>query len=89
MPITLNEGSFQYARRLIAGGRFVADEPDLWNEHRPSAGRENAFIEEHGMDEYDSGIWVSMTSYQRTRKRGTSFLTVTSTRCTPLRRSLH
>lgn len=53
MPITSNEGSFQYARRLIAGGRFVADEPDLWNEHRPSAGRENAFIEEHGMDEYE------------------------------------
>ena len=48
----LNERAYEYAKNLIADGKFVLDDRDDWSEHQPSTRDENRFIEEHGMDEY-------------------------------------
>ena len=54
MTVKLNERAFEHAKTLIAERRFVYDERDAWSEHRPSAAKENRFIEEHGFEEYDA-----------------------------------
>jgi hypothetical protein len=48
----LNERAYEYAKKLVAEGKFVLDERDDWSEHQPSTQDENRFIEAHGMDEY-------------------------------------
>jgi hypothetical protein len=52
MAVRLHESSFDHARRLILADRCVLDDRDAWSEHQPSAAQENAFIEEHGYQEY-------------------------------------
>jgi hypothetical protein len=51
----LNERAYEYAKKLVAEGKFVLDVRDDWSEHQPSTRDENRFIEEHGMDEY--ALW--------------------------------
>jgi hypothetical protein len=48
----LNKRAYEYAKNLIADGKFVVDARDDWSEHQPSTRDENRFIDEHGMDEY-------------------------------------
>jgi hypothetical protein len=55
MAVKLNERSFEYSKKAVTEGRFVADERDEWSEHQPSARQENQFLEEHGWDEY--ALW--------------------------------
>lgn len=52
MAVKLNERAFDYAKRLIAMGKYVIDDRDAWSEHQPSAQKENEFIRRHGYDEY-------------------------------------
>ena len=52
MAVKLRQRSFEFAKELIEAGRTVLDERDDWSEHQPSAEEENAFIAEHGWDEY-------------------------------------
>jgi hypothetical protein len=52
MAVKLNERAFEHAKTLITERRFVYDERDAWSEHRPSAAKENRFIEERGFEEY-------------------------------------
>jgi hypothetical protein len=54
VAIKLNDRSYEHAQRLIKDGKFVLDERDDWSEHRPSTRRENEFIEQHGLDEYQN-----------------------------------
>ncbi|SRR5258708_26536994 len=55
MAAALNERAFEHAKKLIAEGKFVLDERDLWSEHQPTTEQENRFIAEHGFGEY--GKW--------------------------------
>ena len=48
----LNERAYEYAKKLVAEGKFVLDDRDDWSEHQPSTQDENRFIEAHGIDEY-------------------------------------
>jgi hypothetical protein len=52
MSVTLNKPAYDHAKRLIEDGRHVLDERDAWSEHRPSAQRENEYLQEHGEQEY-------------------------------------
>jgi hypothetical protein len=52
MAVKLNESAYNYARELIAAGRYVIDNRDAWSEHQPSARQENEFIAQHGIGEY-------------------------------------
>ncbi|MFK4850624.1 hypothetical protein ACI3KT_03235 [Microbacterium sp. ZW T6_19] len=52
MSVRLNKEALELARRLIRDGNVVRDERDDWSEHAPSTDDENAFIDEHGMDEF-------------------------------------
>ncbi|GAA1821185.1 hypothetical protein HC028_11540 [Planosporangium flavigriseum] len=52
MAVTLNERSYEFAKKLIAAGHFVLDDRDAWSEHQPSARQENEFIAEHGFGAY-------------------------------------
>jgi hypothetical protein len=52
MAIRLNMKGYDHAMKLVADGKFVEDDRDMWSEHRPSAERENQFIAEHGLNEY-------------------------------------
>ena len=55
MTVKLNNRAYDYAKGLIQGGKFVFDARDAWSEHRPSAQKENEFIQRDGMTEY--GRW--------------------------------
>jgi hypothetical protein len=55
MAVKLNERAYDHAKALITDGKVVLDDRDAWSEHRPSAERENEFIDEHGFAEY--GRW--------------------------------
>ena len=55
MTVKLNNRAYDHAKGLIQEGKFVFDERDAWSEHRPSAQKENEFIQRHGMTEY--GRW--------------------------------
>jgi hypothetical protein len=55
MTVKLNNRAYDYAKELIQECKFVFDERDAWSEHRPSAQKENEFIEQHGFAEY--GRW--------------------------------
>jgi hypothetical protein len=55
MATKLNDRAFEHAKRLIAEGEVVLDDPDDWSEHQPTAEQENTFIEKHGIGEY--GKW--------------------------------
>ena len=55
MTVKLNNRAYDHAKGLIQEGKFVFDERDAWSKHRPSARKENEFIQRHGMTEY--GRW--------------------------------
>jgi hypothetical protein len=52
MAIELNRSAYNHAKRLIADEKAVLDERDDWSEHQPTPAQENAFISEHGWNEY-------------------------------------
>ena len=52
MAVRLNDSGYRHARQLIDEGRYVLDDRDEWSEHQPSAAEENAFLEQHGFDQY-------------------------------------
>lgn len=52
MAVKLNDRAFGHAKSLIKDGSFVIDDRDAWSEHQPSAQQENAYIDEHGFDDY-------------------------------------
>jgi len=52
MSVKLNPRSFQHAKILIGQKRFVLDKMDDWSEHKPSTEKENEFLAEHGIEEY-------------------------------------
>jgi hypothetical protein len=53
MSVKLNDKSFHFAKTLVEEGRFVPDERDMWSEHKPTAEKEDEFIEKHGFGEYE------------------------------------
>ncbi|MFD5214675.1 hypothetical protein [Microbacterium sp. NPDC058345] len=52
MTVRLNKDALAHARQLLRDGDVVRDVRDDWSEHAPSTDDENAFIDEHGMDEF-------------------------------------
>ncbi|MFG2193174.1 hypothetical protein [Streptomyces sp. NPDC048639] len=52
MAVTLNERAYGHAKKLIQAEEAVLDDRDAWSEHRPSAAREDEFLERHGSGEY-------------------------------------
>ena len=52
MAVKLSRSSFDHAKQLIRERHIVLDRRDDWSEHRPSASKENEFLEEHGEREY-------------------------------------
>ena len=52
MAVTLNNRAYNHARALIDRGEYVLDEKDMWSEHQPSTRQENAYLEDHGFEEY-------------------------------------
>jgi hypothetical protein len=52
MAVRLNDSGYRHARQLIDEGRYVLDDRDEWSEHQPSAALQNAFLEQHGFDQY-------------------------------------
>jgi hypothetical protein len=50
--VKLNRTGFDFATRLVDGGKVVRDDRDMWSEHEPTAEEENAFIEQFGFTEY-------------------------------------
>jgi hypothetical protein len=70
MTVKLNRKAFEHARELIAKGRTVKDERDDWSEHAPSTDEENAWLEEHGWEEF--ALWhlgVDEAEPEQTKKR--------------------
>ena len=63
MTVRLNNRAYDYAKELIEEGKSVFDERDAWSEHRPTAEKENEFIQQHGMTEY--GRWYLGINDQR------------------------
>lgn len=55
MTVKLNRRAFEYAKQLIAEGRFIADQRDDWSEHQPTTADENEFIRKNGYEAY--GRW--------------------------------
>ena len=52
MGVKLSRAAYDLAKRAIQQGDAVRDARDDWREHQPTAGQENAFIEEHGWRAY-------------------------------------
>jgi hypothetical protein len=52
MSVKLNKRAYTHARELIEEGMVVLDRRDDWSEHRPTAASENAWIQQHGLQEY-------------------------------------
>ena len=52
MTVKLNKASFARAKKLVNGNHVVRDRRDAWSEDKPSAQKENKFIERHGFHEY-------------------------------------
>jgi hypothetical protein len=52
MAVELNQRAYQHAKVLIAQRKAVLDKMDAWSEHKPSTEKENEFLEEHGIVEY-------------------------------------
>jgi hypothetical protein len=50
--LKLNHAALDYARQLIAENHVVNDKHGTWREHRLSAEEENAFLRDHGFQEY-------------------------------------
>jgi hypothetical protein len=55
MTVKLNRRAYEHAQKLIKDRHAVLDDRDAWSEHQPSAGQENAYLEEHGFGEF--GRW--------------------------------
>lgn len=47
--------AFDHAKELIKNGKVVKDEKDAWSQDAPTTDDENAFIEDHNLQEY--GKW--------------------------------
>lgn len=71
MTVTLNKRAYEYARKLVDGGKYVLDERDAWSEHRPTAQQENQFIKEHGFGEYQK--WYLAVDDQMPEDRKTRY----------------
>lgn len=52
MAVKLNKSAFEHAKERINEEKVILDERDAWSEHQPSPQKENAFIRQHGYDEY-------------------------------------
>jgi tRNA splicing ligase len=52
MAVKLNRTAYAHAKKLIRERHAVLDARDAWSEHRPSAQQENAYLSEHGENEY-------------------------------------
>lgn len=52
MSVKLNKKALDHAKSLIKNGKLVRDERDDWSEHAPSAQDENAFLDQHGYEDY-------------------------------------
>jgi hypothetical protein len=50
--IKLNREAFDFARRLIDVGGFVADKRGMWRNHHPTRAAENEFIRIYGFRDY-------------------------------------
>jgi hypothetical protein len=55
VAVNLNAEAVAHAELLIRQGHFVHDLRGAWSEYKPSAEAENAFIDQHGLEEY--GLW--------------------------------
>lgn len=51
----LSRTAYNYAKKLIDDGLYIADERDDWSEHQPTAKQENQFIAENSIAAY--GRW--------------------------------
>jgi len=69
MTVRLNNRAYEHAKRLINEGKFVYDQRDAWSEHRPSARRENEFIERRGFFEYGKWYLAINDEYREDTKR--------------------
>jgi hypothetical protein len=70
MAIKLSRKSLDYARQLIAEGKYVLDDTRSWSDHRPSAADENRFIARHGFEKYS--LWylgVDQDARPNTKRR--------------------
>jgi hypothetical protein len=72
MAVTLNERAFERAKKLIAEGKCVLDERDLWSEHQPTTEQENRFIAEHGFGKY-SKWYLGLVDHSPCLKAGDSW----------------
>jgi len=69
MSISLNPAAVTFAKRLIQDGKFTNDEGH-WGQHNPDTAEENAFLEDHQIEEY--GNWhlgLDMTKGEETKGR--------------------
>jgi hypothetical protein len=73
MVVKLNERGYAHAQRLIKQGKAVRDRRDDWSEHQPSAAQENAFIAEHGFDEYQKWFLGTDDAYREDTKERHKF----------------
>ena len=55
MAVKLHRAGARHARQLVQAGQLVYDDRDAWSEHQPSTEQENAFIRQHGIEQY--GLW--------------------------------
>ncbi|HEX5831800.1 MAG TPA: hypothetical protein VFY16_12520 [Gemmatimonadaceae bacterium] len=55
MTVKLNDSAYDHAKRLIDEGSFVPDERDAWSEDQLPVEKENAYLHQHGYQEY--GRW--------------------------------
>lgn len=55
MALKLNQKAYEHAKELIQAGKVVRDGREAWNNHEPSAQKEDEFIRAHGLEEY--GKW--------------------------------
>jgi hypothetical protein len=56
MSVKLNARAYEYAKRLINQGKFVADARDAWSEHRPSAQKKTNLFDSTGSLSTENGI---------------------------------
>ena len=69
MGVRLNRRAYEHAQGLIKERKAVLDDRDAWSEHRPSADKENSFLEEHGFSEY--GNWfLGVDDEQDSQRKG-------------------
>ncbi|MEV6780938.1 hypothetical protein [Streptomyces sp. NPDC051098] len=50
--LKLNKQALEHAKKLVKEKQVVLDDRDAWSRDRPSAEKENRFLEEYGLAEY-------------------------------------